>query len=131
MKLTFPLFNTSINVSVDEPVADSKRSRRFVRSKRNDPKSDEPAKEIPQVEQDNVATETDTKLPATPVSTPVSPSADAEVEAPPVQAVPIAGSPQPLLMAEVVNVTHEKFRQTEEIKVLIYIFIFWWFVNWL
>ncbi|XP_008556904.1 lon protease homolog, mitochondrial isoform X1 [Microplitis demolitor] len=118
MKLTFPLFNTSINVSVDEPVADSKRSRRFVRSKRNDPKSDEPAKEIPQVEQDNVATETDTKLPATPVSTPVSPSADAEVEAPPVQAVPIAGSPQPLLMAEVVNVTHEKFRQTEEIKAL-------------
>lgn len=30
------------------------------------------------------------------------------------------GNPQPLLMVEVVNITHEKFRQTEEIKVSLY-----------
>lgn len=32
--------------------------------------------------------------------------------------------PQPLLMVEVVNVTHEKFKQTEEIKVSLLIYLF-------
>ncbi|KAH0539770.1 hypothetical protein KQX54_007954 [Cotesia glomerata] len=115
MKLTFPLFNTSINVSVDEPVAEPKKSRRYVRSKRNELKVDPEEKltlEEVKPEIVDVAGETDTKAPVTPAAAPT------DAQTPPVQAIPMDGSPQPLLMAEVINVTHEKFRHTEEIKAL-------------
>lgn len=37
---------------------------------------------------------------------------------PPTDTTAQTGTPQPILMVEVVNITHEKFRQTEEIKAL-------------
>ena len=40
-------------------------------------------------------------------------------EKPLVSSIPQPGQPsQPILMVEVINVTHEKFKQTEEIKVI-------------
>lgn len=119
--MTFPIFNTSINVSVDEPVAEPKKSRRYVRSKRNELKVDPEEKSaLEEIKQEtvDVAGETDAKASATPAAAPI------DAQTPPVQAIPMDGSPQPLLMAEVVNVTHEKFRQTEEIKVIIFNFVF-------
>ncbi|XP_074109887.1 lon protease homolog, mitochondrial isoform X2 [Cotesia typhae] len=103
----------------DEPVAEPKKSRRYVRSKRNELKvypEEKSALEEIKPETVDVAGETDTKAPVT--SAAAAAPAPTDAQTPPVQAIPMDGSPQPLLMAEVVNVTHEKFRQTEEIKAL-------------
>lgn len=97
MKLNFPLFNTTIHVPVDEPVS-GRKSRRFFRKKAEEKKLEEAAKaEAEQVQS-------------------VVESVDEQQEQ---QSVTADSKPivQPLLMVEVVNVTHEKFRQTEEIKV--------------
>ena len=109
MKLTFPLLNTTINVPVDEAMAGGKKSRRELRRKKQEGKLSE---QIEKTEE---------------LTTPVGEKSieDKPVESPQVvQSEQLAepsladkDSTQPLLMAEVVNVTHEKFKQTEEIKV--------------
>jgi hypothetical protein len=109
MKLTFPLLNTTINVPVDETVAVGKKNRREHRRKRVEIK---PVDQVERVEEESV----------TPVEKSVNVGDDKSVavigvtekQSPPTQKESVV---QPLLMVEVVNITHEKFRQTEEIKV--------------
>lgn len=112
MKLTFPLFNATINVPVDDSAVTGKKGRRAVaRNKKMEVKNSE--------------TETTEKLSETG-------SADTEIGEQNKNSSDDASSnsvkntetqttsdtsTQPLLMVEVVNMTHEKFRHTEEIKV--------------
>lgn len=109
MKLTFPLLNTTINVPVDDTVSGGKKARRaFLRKK---------AEQKPAVSTENVEKTEETEPAET--STLEMPNLE-EKSADDVQKTSSQSSEsstQPLLMAEVVNVTHEKFRQTEEIKV--------------
>lgn len=109
MKLTFPLLNTTINVPVDEPMNVTKKSRRAaLRNKKNDEKT------LGSIDR----TDTDDKIEGTTV---IAEEQNIEKVAENVNAeatqMPEETAMQGLLMAEVVNVTHEKFRQTEEIKV--------------
>lgn len=106
MKLTFPLLNTTINVPADEPAVNARKTRRsYVRSKRIDEKSGETNEVLEKTE----------GIPGGDIKSEQKLDSTTEAEAQP-QIAP-EGSTQPLLMVEVVNVTHEKFRQTEEIKV--------------
>lgn len=88
MTIKFPLFKTSINVSLED--TDVERRRRKRRKKKNAVDSstvtDEGEKSDASSNSQETFTEDITK-------------------------------PQPVLMVEVENVTHEKFRQTEEVKV--------------
>ena len=105
MKLTFPLLNTTINVPVDDPMTVVKKNRRSVlRNKKPDKASEQfeekDESEIFGAKEDQVTDKT-------------------EIAAADAQPVSPETAMQGLLMVEVVNVTHEKFRQTEEIKVII------------
>lgn len=102
MKLTFPLLNTTINVPVEDTVAGSKKSRRATLRKKAEGKSNEPAEKVQEASPEPVLKENAKKADSV------------ENKATAGETVPDS---QPLLMVEVVNVTHEKFRQTEEIKV--------------
>jgi Lon-like ATP-dependent protease len=88
MTIKFPLFKTSINVSLED--TDVERRRRKRRKKKtavdSSTTSDETEKSDASSDSQDTSTEDITK-------------------------------PQPVLMVEVENVTHEKFRQTEEVKV--------------
>jgi len=88
MKLTFPILNTTITVPTDDSVVSGKMSRRSFRRKLEN-------RVVEQIEKMN---ETDGKP---------SEKSDSKNHS----------NAQPILMVEVVNVTHEKFKQTEEIKV--------------
>lgn len=103
MKLTFPLLNTTINVPLDEATApvNNKKTRPY-RRKRVDDKTNESLGISGQSEDIVPEIRTDEK------------SQESAGEAAP--AADSTGG-QSVLMVEVVNVTHEKFRQTEEIKV--------------
>lgn len=87
MKLTFPLFNTTMNVFVEE--SETEKRRRKLRNNRMKKSSDikpvEAEKEKPKAET------VDTK---------------------------VRDKKEPLMMVEVENVIHNKFRQTEEVKAL-------------
>lgn len=98
MKLTFPLLNTTIHVPVDDSVSSAKQNRRLVMRKNR----------LLETEKGRKIEETTTPESKAPENT--------EETVNPAEPAPQASS-QPLLMVEVVNVTHEKFRQTEEIKV--------------
>nr|CAD7394125.1 unnamed protein product [Timema cristinae] len=102
MTIKFPLFNTSIAVSVEE--SDLERRRRKRRKKRplvvnalegevEEKKEDEVQGEVsgPEVQEEGTG---------------------------PQNATPPFPKQQPVLMVEVENVNHEKFRQTEEVKAL-------------
>ncbi|XP_072746411.1 lon protease homolog, mitochondrial isoform X2 [Anoplolepis gracilipes] len=102
MKLTFPLLNTTITVPVDDTVNSSKISRRSLRKKAEN-RILEKAEKVDEID-----------------STEVKPPLDSfekSAEKPSNTSASQSGS-QPILIVEVVNVTHEKFKQTEEIKAL-------------
>jgi len=100
MKLTFPLLNTTITVPVDDTMTNNKINRRSLRKKGEN--------RIERIEKVSETSFTEIKP---------------QVHAPekntekPVSSIPQSDS-QPILMVEVVNITHEKFKQTEEIKVI-------------
>lgn len=106
MKLTFPLLNTTIRVPVDDSVSGGKPSRRSVIRKKIENK-------VPEVEK--VQQKVEEIL--TPESKVPPQGTQEKVDEKVTPQTATQGSNQPLLMAEVVNITHEKFRQTEEIKV--------------
>ncbi|PSN42694.1 Lon protease [Blattella germanica] len=89
MTIKYPLFNTSINVSLEDTELEKKRRKR--RKKKvaveSSASGDEGEKSETSSDSQETSTEESTK-------------------------------PQPILMIEVENVTHEKFRQTEEVKAL-------------
>jgi len=93
MKLTFPILNTTITVPIDDSIVNSKMSRRSLRKKLEN-------RIVEQIEKMN---ETDAKSPERTTEKPLDSRSHS--------------NSQPILMVEVVNITHEKFKQTEEIKV--------------
>lgn len=93
MKLTFPLFNTTMNVIVEDTETDKRRRKVRPRQKRA-------ATEVKQA-----AAEEEIKDSPPEGATP--PTEDQKVK-----------KEEPLLMVEVENVMHNKFRQTEEVKAL-------------
>lgn len=104
MKLTFPLLNTTITVPVDDTMPSGKISRRSLRKKIEN-KVTEQAEKVEKISETN----------STEVKSPLeSPDKGAEK---PLDSSASQSTGQPILMVEVVNVTHEKFKQTEEIKV--------------
>lgn len=105
MKLTFPLLNTTINVPVDDTMAVNKKNRRAVLRNKKAEQSEKIQETIDPAEDQ---------------------SAEKTGEIPETEATPVSSDTamQGLLMVEVVNVTHEKFRQTEEIKVKLYIILY-------
>ncbi|KYN50561.1 hypothetical protein ALC57_05661 [Trachymyrmex cornetzi] len=105
MKLTFPLLNTTITVPVDDTMTSNKVNRRSLR-KKGENRIAERTERIEKVSETS--------------STEIKPQVHApekNTEKPLVSSIPQPDS-QPILMVEVVNVTHEKFKQTEEIKAL-------------
>ncbi|XP_077254303.1 lon protease homolog, mitochondrial isoform X1 [Temnothorax americanus] len=105
MKLTFPLLNTTITVPVDETMTSGKVNRRSLRKKAENRVTDRTER----TEKVSEAGSTEIKLPID--------SPEKSTEKPLDSSIPLSGS-QPVLMVEVVNVTHEKFKQNEEIKAL-------------
>lgn len=110
----YTLLNTNIYVSVDESVTGAKPSRRSLLRKKMEHKVIEPER-VQKVEETITPENKDTVPENKEAVTEKSGEKVGPVESPP-QAN--ANSTQPLLMVEVVNITHEKFRQTEEIKVI-------------
>ncbi|KAF7997487.1 hypothetical protein HCN44_006058 [Aphidius gifuensis] len=111
MKLTFPLLNTTIYVPVDE----AGQSRRGGRSSRR--KAELKIEAVDSV--DKTSNDTTTiveKESSTSVDDQKSDEKSQEQQT--VVQGDTASSSQPLLMVEVVNVTHDKFNQNEEIKAL-------------
>lgn len=110
MKLTFPLLNATIYVPVDE----AGQLRRGGRSSRR--KAELKVEAVDSVEKtsNNTTTTVEKEL-----STPVDVKSDERIqEQQTVVQGDTASNGQPLLMVEVVNVTHDKFNQNEEIKAL-------------
>ncbi|XP_046818644.1 lon protease homolog, mitochondrial isoform X1 [Vespa crabro] len=103
MKLTFPLLNTTINVPVDDSMTTGKVSRRTTSRKKSGSEKLERSEKL-----DNSSAGEDT-----PQNKPLIEEKQAEPSS-----ESTTSESQPILMVEVVNVTHEKFRQTEEIKAL-------------
>lgn len=111
MKLTFPLLNTTLNVPVDDAMAGGKKSRRELRRKKLEGKISEQHEKIEEIGPAAVdEQQTNDKTPDKPVET----ANTLQQESVPRE------SALPLLMVEVENITHEKFRQTEEVKVSTY-----------
>ncbi|XP_043464986.1 lon protease homolog, mitochondrial isoform X1 [Leptopilina heterotoma] len=102
MKLTFPILNTTITVPVDDTMSGggNKKTRRSIVRKKFEQKPPDEVKPESSEETNSEVVEAEDK------------SIDKGEKINPDNAV------QPFLMAEVVNITHEKFRQTEEIKAL-------------
>ncbi|XP_034195824.2 lon protease homolog, mitochondrial [Osmia lignaria lignaria] len=99
----------------DELVTSAKPSRRSLLRKKMEQKVVEPER-VQKVEAEIITPENKNTVPENKEAvTEKSGEKVGPVETPP-QAN--SNSPQPLLMVEVVNITHEKFRQTEEIKAL-------------
>ena len=113
MKLTFPLLNTTITVPVDETMAGSKKSRRALLRKRMDQKNTENVEQTELTEKTTTGNTATEKTTTEKTSVEESPANNAQKTS----SQSMETSTQPFLIAEVVNVTHEKFRQTEEIKV--------------
>lgn len=87
MKLTFPLFNTTMNVFVEDTETDKRRRKLRNRQKRAaEVRAEDETKEIPEVPEKTEEQKVKEK--------------------------------EPLLMVEVENLIHNKFRQTEEVKAL-------------
>lgn len=105
MKLTFPLLNTTITVPVDDTMTSGKINRRSFRKKGEN-----------RVTERTERTEKIGEVGSTEIKSPTDLS-EKSTEKPLDSSNPHSGS-QPVLMVEVVNVTHEKFKQTEEIKVI-------------
>lgn len=104
----FPLLNTTIHVPVDDSqVSGGKVSRRSFIRKNKENKAVEPEK-VQKIEEITTPENKATEGVQEKVEEKVTPPTDSTTQS----------SVQPLLMAEVVNITHEKFRQTEEIKVI-------------
>ncbi|XP_031848704.1 lon protease homolog, mitochondrial isoform X1 [Nomia melanderi] len=110
MKLTFPLLNTTIHVPVDDTVTTSKPSRRSLLRNKSETKISE-AEKAKKIEETSTP---DNKEVVNPPESTEEKLDSAEPDSTQTETT----STQPLLMVEVVNVTHEKFRQTEEIKAL-------------
>lgn len=91
MKLTFPIFNTTMNVFVEDTETDKRRRKLRNRQKQRTSTATTEVK-------------SDEEIPET--SSPEKPEE------------PKAKEKEPLLMVEVENVVHNKFRQTEEVKAL-------------
>ncbi|XP_024943805.1 lon protease homolog, mitochondrial isoform X3 [Cephus cinctus] len=107
MKLTFPLLNTTINVPIDDAASVVKKSRRASQRKKVESK---PVEQNVKLEEPVEDTDVDVKTVNKPNESANNPEETSTSSS--------ETSVQPLLMVEVVNVTHEKFRQTEEIKAL-------------
>ncbi|KAG5346463.1 LONM protease, partial [Acromyrmex charruanus] len=105
MKLTFPLLNTTITVPVDDTMTSNKVNRRSLRKKGEN----RIVERTERIEKINETSFTEIK--------PQVHAPEKNTEKPLVSSIPQPGS-QPILMVEVINVTHEKFKQTEEIKAL-------------
>lgn len=105
MKLTFPLLNTTITVPVDDTITSNKVNRRSLRKKAENRVTERTEK----IEKVNETNPTEVK--------PLTDAPKKNTEKPLVSSIP-QSSNQPILMVEVINVTHEKFKQTEEIKVI-------------
>ncbi|XP_025995543.1 lon protease homolog, mitochondrial isoform X1 [Solenopsis invicta] len=105
MKLTFPLLNTTITVPVDDPMTSSKTNRRSLRKKAEN-----------RITERTEKIEKNSETGSTEIKSSIN-STEKIMEKPLDSSIPQSGS-QPILMVEVVNVTHEKFKQTEEIKAL-------------
>lgn len=106
MKLTFPLLNATIHVPVDDSISGGKPSRRSLIRKKTENKVPEQDK-IQKIEEINISENKMTEGLQEKVEEKINPPTDSTAQT----------NTQPLLMVEVVNITHEKFRQTEEIKV--------------
>jgi len=104
MKLTFPLLNTTITIPVDDTMTSSKINRRSLRKKVEN-------RIIERSERSEKANETSSVEIKLPIESP-----EKSIEKPLDSSISQSDS-QPILMVEVINVTHEKFKQTEEIKV--------------
>lgn len=107
MKLTFPILNTTITVPVDETMSGvgNKKTRRSIVRKKLEQKPPDEVK--PESSSSSSSSEETTSE--------VVDAEDKSIEKE--EKINLDNSVQPFLMAEVVNITHEKFRQTEEIKV--------------
>lgn len=105
MKLTFPLLNTTITVPVDDTMTRGK-NRRSLRKKTENRVVAERSERAEKVDEETIPTEM--KPPPTDASEQKDRPLDASAPRP---------TGQPVLMVEVVNVTHDKYKQTEEIKV--------------
>nr|KAF7423729.1 hypothetical protein H0235_009012 [Vespula pensylvanica] len=101
MKLTFPLLNTTINVPVDDSMTAGKVSRRTALRKKSE-KTSGPLEKLDNSSAENIISN--------------KPLMEEKQTEPSTEST--TSESQPILMVEVVNVTHEKFRQTEEIKAL-------------
>ena len=100
--------NLTIHVPVDDSVSGGKASRRSLIRKKTENKIPELVQKIEEVDtSENKIIEGAQEK----VEEKVNLSTDSTAQ---------TGNPQALLMVEVVNITHEKFRQTEEIKVRLY-----------
>ncbi|XP_015437175.1 PREDICTED: lon protease homolog, mitochondrial isoform X2 [Dufourea novaeangliae] len=95
----------------DDTVPSSKPSRRSLMRKKIENKISE-AERVKKIEQTTSNPESKTPEKSSPEHT------DDKVNAAESAGTEAQASTQPLLMVEVVNITHEKFRQTEEIKAL-------------
>lgn len=102
MTLTFPLLNTTITVPVDDTINSGKVSRRSLRKKAEN----RILEKIEKVDEIGVH------------STEVKPPIDSSEKSTEKPSSASQSDNQSILMVEVVNVTHEKFKQTEEIKVI-------------
>lgn len=105
MKLTFPLLNTTITVPVDDTMTRSK-NRRSLR-KKTENRVTERSEKAEKVDEE-----------ANPTEVKPLPEHVSEQTYKPVDASLPQPNRQPVLMVEVVNVTHDKYKQTEEIKVV-------------
>lgn len=98
MKLHFPLFKTSMNVLVEDSPPTQERRRRTLRNNRLGKKGVQ-----------ETAPAADEKKPA---EASVDPAKTSQTKDTPLK----EDLKEPLLMVEVENVVHKKFRQTEEVK---------------
>ncbi|XP_017885289.1 lon protease homolog, mitochondrial isoform X2 [Ceratina calcarata] len=106
----------------DDSVSGGKTSRRALIRKKLENKIPEPERvqKIEEIPPENKVPEEAQERPEERPNPPVNPLATPSVNPsvnPPTDST-TQSSTQPLLMVEVVNITHEKFRQTEEIKAL-------------
>ncbi|TMW52625.1 hypothetical protein DOY81_002279 [Sarcophaga bullata] len=122
----YPLFNIKMQIPADEtaqtgsttasPISESER-RKMARKSRPGrlqkrdvpPESSSSAPDTAADGNAGIASATDAKT---------SPESDASKTSGPINAAQTSNEPMPVLMVEVVNVQHENFKQTEEVKAL-------------
>lgn len=107
MKLTFPLFNTTMNVFVEE--SDTEKRRRKLRTAR--PKRNSTEEKLTEAK-DSEKAKNEKEAPVKPDEKPKDAATSETAKS------TAAKNKEAVLMVEVENLMHNKFRQTEEVKAL-------------